>query len=507
MTSVEYLIVIVASLLSGAALGLSGLSNATVLVPVLVVLCPSFSSQGGTYSAITIALASDIISSAFTAAVYHRNGNTEIHRSWKLLLPLALSSLLGSYISSLVDNITLGSFSLILTLIIGIKFLLNPSSDMPKRNDKALSKTKEIIISLFFGLTIGFGSGFLGSGGGMILVVIFSLFFKLDMKKSIGTTAFVMAVSSLMGLIGHVVFAPSFLSTHIVPLILCVVISSLTAVIFSIYANGKKNRTISYITGVLLTLLSISLLALKNMDYIKESAFLKGVGECILEFSEYVFFGGAAALVIFILFKNFPKDIFRKILHLIAFSSLVEMTIEADTWLVAATTALLFAALVYPLLKFFEGASWYKDLFVEKKKGEVKKSLVLLFSMYAVLIALCWGLFGKKHIASASVLMWGAGDAAAAIIGRRFGRHKVRLKAADSKKSVEGSAAMAITAFICGMIALLLPGEYVWYEVVFYPLITAPFSSYTELVSKNGNDTFTVPIVSAIVLLFVSALF
>lgn len=503
----EYLTIVLSSLISGCALGLSGLSNATVLVPVLIVLCPSFSTAGGTYAAITIALASDIISSAFTAAVYYKNGNVDLRRGRIMLVSVALFSLLGSYISSLVDNVTLGAFSLILTLIIGIKFLFNPGDDIKKNGREKRNSVLDTAISLFFGITIGFGSGFLGSGGGMILVVVFSLFLKLDMKKSVGTTSLIMAVSSLMGFLGHIIFGSSVLKGHIIPLIICVSLSSITAVVFSLYANKEKSRTTSYITGALLTLLSLFLLALKNLDYIKESALIKGILECILEFSEYVFFGAVAAVIIFVLFRNFPKDIFRKLLHVIAFSSLVEMTLIADTWYIASLTALLFAAVVYPLLNALEGASWYKDLFVEKKKGEAKKSLILLFSMYALLAAICWGLFDKKHITNCAVLMWGVGDAAAAIVGRRLGKHKVKLKAADKNKSVEGSIAMATAAFIAGMIGLLISGEFIWYEVVFSPLIASPFSSYTELVSKNGDDTVTVPLVTAFVLLFVSALF
>ncbi len=504
---IEYLWITAASLISGAALGLVGLSNATVLVPVLVVLCPSFSTGSGTYAAITIALASDIISSAFTALVYYKNGNVSLKRSWIMLLSVAVSSILGSYFSSLIDNITLGSFSIILTLIIGLRFLLAPSSDLKDKREEKINRTKEIIISLFFGLTIGFGSGFIGSGGGMILVVVFSLFLKLDMKKSVGTTALIMTVSSLIGFLGHIHYDNSTLTEHLVPLLLCVILSSVTAVLFSIYANGKKNKTISYIAGALLTILSLALLIIRNIDYIRESALITGILECILEFSEYVFFGAVTAVIIFVLFKNFPKDIFRKLLHIIAFSSLVEMTLIAGTWYIAAVTALLFAAVIYPLLKALEGASWYKDLFVEKKKGEAKKSLILLFSMYALLITICWGLFDKRHIANAATLMWGVGDAFAAIVGRRLGKHKFKLKAADSTKSVEGSLAMSVSAFISGMAALLISGEFMWYEVVFYPLLAAPFASYTELISKNGDDTVTVPLVTAALLLILSFLF
>lgn len=60
----------------------------------------------------------------------------------------------------------------------------------------------------------------------------------------------------------------------------------------------------------------------------------------------------------------------------------------------------------------------------------------------ALLVAVAWGIFDKPLIAATSILMWGAGDGAAALIGIPFGKHKVKFKPADGKKSWEGSAAM-----------------------------------------------------------------
>ena len=50
--------------------------------------------------------------------------------------------------------------------------------------------------------------------------------------------------------------------------------------------------------------------------------------------------------------------------------------------------------------------------------------------------------------------MWGPGDAAAALVGRAFGRHKISLPHADHHKSWEGSAALAVTSFVIGLACL-----------------------------------------------------
>lgn len=234
---------------------------------------------------------------------------------------------------------------------------------------------------------------------------------------------------------------------------------------------------------------------------------LPQVAACALEFCEYVFFLAAALIAVRFLFPAIPRHVFRKLLHIVAFSCLVEMTLAARSWQAAALTSLLFAAAVYPLLCLCERFSWYAGLFVQKKPGEVKKSLLLLFGMYALLISVCWGMLGKAYLAIAATLMWGVGDAAAALFGKAFGTHPVSLPLADPHKTWEGSAAMALFAFLAGSLGMLLSHELSAAHCFLFALVTAPFSALTELISRDGNDTVSVPIVSAAVLLVLSLLF
>ena len=74
-----------AATLAGVGTGLVGLSAATAMVPVLIVLCPSFTGETGAYQATAIALASDILGSAVTTATYIRHRNIDLKRSWIML--------------------------------------------------------------------------------------------------------------------------------------------------------------------------------------------------------------------------------------------------------------------------------------------------------------------------------------------------------------------------------------------------------------------------------------
>ena len=177
------------------------------------------------------------------------------------------------------------------------------------------------------------------------------------------------------------------------------------------------------------------------------------------------------------------------------------MVWRADSWQAASLTLTLFAAIVYPALCLCERWQGYGGLFVEKKQGEIKKSLLLLFLTDAALVALCWGAFGLPWAAVTAILMWGSGDGAAALAGHRFGKHHVSLPLADPKKTWEGSAAMVLVSAAVGTAAMLVLTAMPWWQCLLFALAAAIPGAYTELISRNGDDTVTVPVVDTAVLL------
>ena len=119
---------VIASLGAGIGTGLAGLSAATVMVPILIVLCTSFSGENGAYQATAIALASDILGSAVTAYTYAKHKNIDLRRGWLMMACIIVMCTAGSYAAFLAGNVVLGSFTLILTFCIGIRFLVSPDT-------------------------------------------------------------------------------------------------------------------------------------------------------------------------------------------------------------------------------------------------------------------------------------------------------------------------------------------------------------------------------------------
>jgi len=199
-----------------------------------------------------------------------------------------------------------------------------------------------------------------------------------------------------------------------------------------------------------------------------------------------------------------PKDIFRKLLHIAAFTSPIFVVLKGRGWFPAAITMAIFAALVYPALKLAERWKGYGNLFAEKHPGEVTDSLLLLFLSQAAFIAISCGLLKKPYILVTATLAWGLGDIAAAWVGRPYGRHKIKLSVADNNKSWEGSAAMAAVAFAASFVSLLLFSPYRGLQALTVALITALVSSFAEMVSKGGSDTVTVPAADILALWLIS---
>jgi len=210
------------------------------------------------------------------------------------------------------------------------------------------------------------------------------------------------------------------------------------------------------------------------------------------------------ALIVIILcvrlLLNPPGEYLRKLMHTGCFLSILVLTNAFDQWFLAATASILFALLVYPLLALFEKYPRYTLLFSQRRKGEVKTSLVLVFLMMAAMITLFWGLLGEawRYIGIVAILAWGFGDAAAALVGKRFGRHQVESRLVENAKTWEGSLAMYIVSACAIFLSLLIYTELPWFLCMAVSMIVAVASALAELLSHKGMDTINVPFTTAL---------
>lgn len=497
----EYLVVIFATALAGIGTGLVGLSAATAMVPLLIVLCPTFGGEHGAYMATAIALASDILGSAVTTWVYAKNKKIDLKHGWLIATCIIGMCTVGSIAAYFTHQTVLGGFSLFLCVAIGIRFLVSPDSkERPEKDGKVTLTFKEIAVSLFFGLTIGFGTGFFGSGGGMMMLIVFTAMLGYERKTAVGTSTFIMTFTALIASVSHILIEPTIIVECWDFLLIAVVVATAFSLVSAKFANKVKGKVVGYVTGAILLLLGVSMIVINNLDKINVPYLL----EYLKVFGIYLGYIVALATVLIILrfTTKVPDYIFRKLLHFVAFTSILPLVFATELWWIAVAVEVAFLLLVIAGLQFFERFSFYKGLFVEKAKHEVIISFVSLFGLMTVLLAVFWGGFGAEalYIPVGAIMAWGPGDAVAAIVGKKFGKHKLQGKCIEGVKLVEGSVGMAITSFMCLLPVLLTMSSLPWYVSLAVALVVAPVASLTELFTKKGWDTVTVPIVSAVLL-------
>lgn len=215
----------------------------------------------------------------------------------------------------------------------------------------------------------------------------------------------------------------------------------------------------------------------------------------------------AFAALLFRRFTHIKDELFRKMLHMILIIAMMFWPYVFEHWYAAALTSLAFIVLFYSLFAILGRFIDYTEFLTERKKGEFGTSIVLVFIMYTIVIAVCWGWRGERLLTIATVSAWGYGDAAAALIGKRFGRHFIDGKHIEGRKSVEGSLAMFCTSFICLFTVFLIRGGMAWYGYLLTALITAFAVTVVELYSLRGSDTITCPFAAMAVILPLVRLF
>jgi hypothetical protein len=62
----------------------------------------------------------------------------------------------------------------------------------------------------------------------------------------------------------------------------------------------------------------------------------------------------------------------------------------------------------------------FSEFITERKKGELKSSLLLVFGMFAIIIIICWGLLGDPYLVLASGYAWGLGVGRPRLLGKRL---------------------------------------------------------------------------------------
>ena len=248
---ITILVTFFAGMGAGLGTGFAGMSAAAVISPMLITFLGM-----DPYMAVGIALSSDVLASAISAYTYGKNKNLDIRNGLIMMASVLAFTVIGSYTASLVPSTTMGNFSVFMTLLLGIKFIVRPVMTT-KEAMQGVSAKKRAVQSLICGAAIGFICGFIGAGGGMMMLLILTSVLGYELKTAVGTSVFIMTFTALTGAISHFTIGgqPDWLVFA-----LCVVFTFVWARIAAVFANKATPKTLNRVTGVILVILGVAVM-------------------------------------------------------------------------------------------------------------------------------------------------------------------------------------------------------------------------------------------------------
>lgn len=252
----EFLICFIAGIGAGLGTGFAGMSAAAVISPMLITFL-----DVPAYQAVGIALASNVLASGVSAYTYHKNKNLDIKNGLVMMFTVLIFTFVGSMLASLLPSATMGTFSMVMTLLLGIKFIVKPVMTTKEKMQEVSAK-KRIAQSIICGIIIGLICGFVGAGGGMMMLLILTTVLGYELKTAVGTSVFIMAFTALMGAVSHFVIGGI---PDISILVFCVLSTLLWARIAAKFANKAEPKTLNRATGAVLTILGIIMIIVNKI--------------------------------------------------------------------------------------------------------------------------------------------------------------------------------------------------------------------------------------------------
>lgn len=248
------LVCILAGLGAGLGTGFAGMSAAAVISPMLITFLGM-----EPYQAIGIALASDVLASAVSAWEYHKNKNLDIKNGLVMMFTVMVFTAIASFLSSFVSGNTMGGFSTVMTMLLGIKFIVRPVMTT-KETMMAVDPKKRLLQSLISGTIIGLICGFIGAGGGMMMLLILTSVLGYELKTAVGTSVFIMTFTALTGAASH--FYLGGMPDPLI-LVLCMVSTLFFARVAAVFANKASAKTLNRALGIVLTVLGAGIILVK----------------------------------------------------------------------------------------------------------------------------------------------------------------------------------------------------------------------------------------------------
>lgn len=253
----KIIVCLIAGAGAGFGTGLAGLSAAAVVAPMLVTFL-----HVNAYEAVGVALASDVLASAVSAYTYKKNKHLDVKNGLVMLVFVLLFTLVGSYLASLLPQTAMGGFSMFMTLFAGLKFIFRPVMEA-KESNQIRSKQKAALYSTVCGAAVGLICGFVGAGGGMMMLLVLVSVLGYELKTAVGTSVFIMTFTALTGAVSHFAIGGGISDYQI--LIMCIIFTLIFAMLTAKYANKASLKVMNRTLGFGLAAMSIVMILINSI--------------------------------------------------------------------------------------------------------------------------------------------------------------------------------------------------------------------------------------------------
>ncbi len=238
-------ICILAGMGAGLGTGFAGMSAAVVISPMLVTFLGM-----NPFEAIGIALASDVLASAVSAYTYGKNKNIDLKRSKTLFISILIFTGIGAFIAHLVPTTTMGNMTVYTSLLMGINFFKKSFKEQEIKEPREFQGKWKVIVPILCGALVGFICGFIGAGGGIMMLIILTTVLGYELKTAVGTSVFIMTFTALYGATSH--FTLQGIVPDLTVLTVCVLSTLFFARAGARFANQATPMTLNRATGVVL---------------------------------------------------------------------------------------------------------------------------------------------------------------------------------------------------------------------------------------------------------------
>jgi uncharacterized membrane protein YfcA len=196
----------IASVLIGISIGLVGAGGSILAMPILVYLFHIQPTLATSYSLFIVG-----VTALFGAIRQYKFGNLQLLSALYFAISSGLAIILVRryLMPSIPDSIELLNLRMDKSLLLMIVFaglMIAASLSMIKNNKKDSDLHNSNYFKLFLlGLGVGCVTGFLGAGGGFLIIPSLVVFAGIPIKKAIGTSLVIIFLNSTFGFMGDLI--------------------------------------------------------------------------------------------------------------------------------------------------------------------------------------------------------------------------------------------------------------------------------------------------------------